>query len=264
MLTITHLTKEKNLFKVTFSNHETLLVSEDQLVRYRLLKGTEISEEELKQLKESSRFDLGLQESYRYISYQLRSEKEVDTFLKDHELPVADRKKVIARLKELNLVNDQIYAESYVRTQIRLSGKGPGAISRQLLQKGIKGPTAENALALYIEEEQLTVALHTGEKALRRIHGKSFKETGQKLRQTLMQKGFSKEISDQVLNELVQAKDSEAENEALIKAADKLWRRHQGKPLAQRQQKIKQNLYQKGFELDMIQQYLDSKEEADE
>lgn len=264
MLTITQLTKEKNLFKVTFSNHETLLVSEDQLVRYRLLKGTEISEEELKELKDNSRFDLGLQESYRYISYQLRSEKEVDTFLKDHELPLADRKKVIERLKELNLVNDKIYAESYVRTQMRLSGKGPGAIRQQLLQKGIKGATSENALALYTEKEQLAVARHTGAKALRRIHGKSFKETGQKLRQTLMQKGFSKEISDGVVNELLQEKDGEVEMEALTKAGDKLWRRHQGKPLAQRQQKIKQNLYQKGFALDLIQQYLDSKEEVDE
>lgn len=264
MLTITGLAKEKNLFKVTFSNHETLLVSEDQLVRHRLLKGQEISEAELQELKDSSRFDLGLQESYRYISYQLRSEKEVDQFLKEHELPLKDRKKVIERLKELNLVNDKIYAESYVRTQMRLSGKGPGAIRQQLLKKGIKGGTAEDALALYEEKEQLAVALHTGEKALRRIHGKSFKETGQKLRQSLMQKGFGPEEINQVLAELLVEKDQEAENAALEKEADKLWRRHQSKPREKRNQKIKQSLYQKGFDLMAIQQYLDSKEEMDD
>ena len=39
-----------------------------------------------------------------YISYQLRSEKEVRTYLKDKEINLEDRHLVVQRLKELNLL----------------------------------------------------------------------------------------------------------------------------------------------------------------
>ena len=71
-----------------------------------------------------------------YISYQLRSEKEVRTYLKDKEINLEDRHLVVQRLKELNLLDDRTYGESYLRTQIRLGDKGPSVISHQLKQKG--------------------------------------------------------------------------------------------------------------------------------
>ncbi len=60
-----------------------------------------------------------------YLSYQLRSEKEIRTYLKEKEILQEDRNKIVARLKELDLVDDLVYGESYVRTNIRLSDKGP-------------------------------------------------------------------------------------------------------------------------------------------
>ena len=87
MNTIIRINKGKGPFyEVATSEGETLRVSEDLLVRFRLLKGKELSEEELKEIKKSAGFDLGLQQAMNYISYQLRSEMEVRTYLKDKEI----------------------------------------------------------------------------------------------------------------------------------------------------------------------------------
>lgn len=52
MITIVRISKGKgNFYKVEFSNGEALRVSEDLLVRYRLLKGMELSEEEFQKVK---------------------------------------------------------------------------------------------------------------------------------------------------------------------------------------------------------------------
>lgn len=136
MNTIIRINKGKGPFyEVATSEGETLRVSEDLLVRFRLLKGKELSEEELKEIKKSAGFDLGLQQAMNYISYQLRSEMEVRTYLKDKEIEKQDRDLVVERLKELNLIDDKNYGESYIRTQVRMSDKGPVVISQQLRKK---------------------------------------------------------------------------------------------------------------------------------
>ncbi|WP_029486725.1 recombination regulator RecX [Enterococcus gallinarum] len=258
MITIIRISKGKGPFyEVDFSNGESLRVSEDLLVRFRLLKGKEVTEEELTEIKKSSGFDIGLQQAMNYISYQLRSEKEVRTYLKDKEINLEDRHLVVQRLKELNLLDDRTYGESYLRTQIRLGDKGPSVISQQLKQKGLSEEVIQEVMPLYTEEKQFDVGYHTAEKALRRFQGKSHKEMMQKLSLHLMQKGFRQPVIQLILDELPTDRGDEEENAALQKEGQRLLRRHQRLPLNKRKMKIKQGLYQKGFALDAIQQFLD-------
>ena len=96
---------------------------------------------------------------------------------------------------------------------------------------------------------------------LKKIHNKSFKETKQKLQLALRQKGFNGDIVSAVLESLSLEVDEETEKEALKKAGERLWRRHQNKAPQIRNQKIKQSLYQKGFSLEEIQQFIDEQTE---
>lgn len=262
MITVVRTTKGKNSFyKVEFSNGEAVRVSEDLLVKYRLFKGAELSAEDYRELQENIHYDSGLQQAMNYISYQLRSEKDVRIYLKDKEIPLEDRHKIIARLKELQLIDDKVYGESYVRTQMRTSDKGPTVIKQQLRQKGLTDDLIEEVIHLYTPEAQFDVAYHVAEKSLRKIHRKSFKETLQKVRTTLMTKGFSSDTIQIVMAELPAEKDEEDEFEALAKEGERLWRRHQSKAKNVRNQKIKQGLYQKGFQMDDIQRFLDERVE---
>lgn len=265
MLTVTKISKGKGPFyRVDLSEGEALQVSEDVLVRYRLLKGRELDEETIQEIKKSSGADFGFQLAMNYLSYQLRSEKEIRTYLKEKEILQEDRNKIVARLKELDLVNDLVYGESYVRTNMRLSDKGPKKLAQQMQQKGLKPEIIEQAFAQYTVEDQVQNARQTAEKTFGKNHGKSQKELLRKIQQTLMTKGFSQEVIQQAMADLPQEVDQETEYDYLVKQGDKLWRRNSRFEPKKRNLKVKQSLYQKGFDLDMIQRFITEKEEESE
>lgn len=256
---------EKNgFYTIVFTEGQEVQVSEDLLVKYRLLKGSEITAELFETLKASAGYQIGLQMAYNYVSYQLRSEKEMYQYLKKKEVTTKDAKEIIARLKELNLVDDQVYAESYIRTQIRMGDKGPYVLSQNLKQKGIDPLIIEQALYLYTIDDQQAIAIKVAEKSWRKNQNKSYQENLQKIRATLMQKGFGSEVIQLVFDELSFEKDEEAEENALFIEGAKLLRRHQRLDRSKKIQKIKNQLYQKGFSLDQIQHFIDEEVIEDE
>lgn len=265
MLTVVKISQGRGPFyKVEFSNGEKLRLSEDTVVRHRLLKGQELDENTLEEIKQEGKEDMGYQMALNYLSYQLRTEKEIRTYLKDNEIESNDRHKIVARLKEVDLLNDLVYGESYIRTQMRLGDKGPRVLQQKLRQKGLKDEDIQQALYLYESEEQFDVALHTAQKAMRKFHHNSQREVQQKIQQLLMTKGFNPDISKSVIAELDFSEIEEGENDALELQGEKLWRKNQRFEPAKRRQKVKQSLYQKGFQLDLIDAFIQGKEEADE
>lgn len=265
MLTVVKISQGRGPFyKVEFSNGETLRLSEDTVVRHRLLKGQELDEKLLAEIKQEGKEDMGYQMALNYLSYQLRTEKEIRTYLKDNEIESDDRNKIVIRLKEVKLVDDLVYGESYIRTQMRLGDKGPRVLQQKLKQKGLKENDIQQALYLYEVDEQFQVAFHTAKKSLKKFHHHSQREVRQKVQQLLMTKGFSSDTSKNVLAELDFSEVEEQENDALEVQGEKLWRKNQRFEPAKRRQKVKQSLYQKGFQLDQIDAFIRGKEEADE
>ncbi|MFV0559146.1 MAG: recombination regulator RecX [Enterococcus sp.] len=265
MITVQRISKGKGPFyQVDLTTGEKIQVSEDVLIKYRLLKGQELTEDSLAEIKKNSSYDFGLQQAMNYISYQLRSEKDVRTYLKEKEIHLEDRNNIVTRLKELDLINDQVYGDSFVRTQMRLSDKGPNYLAQQLKKKGLKEHVISQALTFYEEELQLEIATHTAEKTFNKTHGKSYKETINKVRQTLMKKGFTSETISNALEQATFEQDSDSEEDALTIQGEKLWRKNARFEPAKRRQKVKQSLYQKGFQLDAIQQFIELKEQEDD
>lgn len=232
-------------------------MSEDLLVQFRLIKDKELTAAQMTDLKTKSGYDWGLQLALNYISYQLRTQKEIDDYLKTKEFSKVDRQKIIQRLLELRVLDDLFYAESYVRTQLALADKGPKQLHQKLKQKGVAESTIQYALTLYDEGVELTLAQQTALKLNKRIHHKSHRERLQKIRLGLVQKGYQSAIIEQVMQEVVIEPDAEDEHLALMKVGQRVWQRNQRLSLVKRQQKVKQALYAKGFTLDAIQEFID-------
>ncbi|MHC5226883.1 recombination regulator RecX [Enterococcus sp. LJL99] len=261
METIIKITKEKGQFYLIWlSSGEKLRVSEDTLVRQRLLKDQELTQSSIEEIKKAGSYDVGLQLSLNYLSYQLRSKKEIFDYLKEKEILLDDRKKIVLRLEEMNLLNDAVFSESYVRTLMRTSDKGPKTIMQQLKRKGLNDEDIQHGLTFYTVEDQVEVAIVAAEKAMKRYRTKSFKDGLQKVQLHLIQKGFNREVIDLALEELSFEKDEEQEEEIIKKEGDKLWERHRKLEPYKRLMKVKQSLYQKQFDLDLIQEYLNEKE----
>lgn len=255
---------KNNLYKVTLTSGRHFRVSEDVLVRRRLLKGMELTEADITEIEQQTQLDFGYQQALNYLSYQLRSEKEIKDYLLKKEIQLSNIPEIMARLVSLNLVNDQTFSESYIRTQARLSDKGPRVISDKLRQKGIKPEIIEAAMNEYPIDAQAEVALTTALKGLKKYQRHSFIEQQQKVKQLLMTKGFSNELISQTMTELALEKDEDDEQEKLKALGDKLWQKNQRFDLSKRKQKVTQSLYQKGFSFDIIREFITEKEMTDD
>ncbi|WP_373821058.1 RecX family transcriptional regulator, partial [Jeotgalibaca porci] len=200
-----------------------------------------------------------------YLSYGLRSEKEVRTKLREQEIPEIYIEPALQRLRDQKYIDDLIYGESYTRTMMTINRKGPRVIAQELKQKGLDEPTIMTALDQNPENVQLENALALAEKTLRKQSWVSSREGGQKTRLYLQQKGFDKEIIQQVFEEVETEKSAEDELGALRVQGDKAWvryaRKAEGRALVQ---KVRASLYQKGFANELINTYIEEKELNDE
>lgn len=255
---------KNSYYSVTTNNGRKIRVSEDTLVRHRLLKGEEISDEDLSKIEKEAELDIGYQMALSYLSYQLRSEREIRDQLKKKEISAEGISYVIAKLKEVSLLDDLVFAESYVRTVMKTQDKGPQTIKQGLFQKGISPEISEKALSLYSFDDQELAATRVAEKAMHKYRDKSHKEQENKVRQHLFTKGYSSDVISLVMSNLEVEKDEDEEWDLLVIQGDKLWRKNARLDAAKRKQKIKQSLFQKGFDFSEINRYIEEKEMADD
>ncbi|MFC1656218.1 regulatory protein RecX [Patescibacteria group bacterium] len=95
--------------------------------------------------------------SLRLIAKKRYTEHELLTKLKrKKEGSKKDKDMVISRLKELNYIDDEIFAKDFIKTRSELSPRGSRMLSWELRRKGIKKESIEKTLeAAEINEEEL-------------------------------------------------------------------------------------------------------------
>lgn len=253
MKTIENIRKDKgNHYVATFDDGDKLRVNEDVLVKFRLHKDKQITQEEYEELQTETGFQVGLQVALRYLDYQMRTEYEIRMQLKGKNIPTQEIRKIIERLYEMRLLNDLSYAQSFVRTQKNTSDKGPLQIRQLLYRKGVKDEWIDEAMEEFPEEEQNESASKIAQKLTKKYARKSYKEGLMKIRQSLMTKGYYSHSIDYAMEQLEFEKDEEEEWELLLIQAQKLWQKNSRLEDYKRTFKVKQSLYQKGFDIDDI------------
>lgn len=254
--------KQKDRYNI-FLNRENgdeefaFSVDEAVLIEYRLHKGMEVSEGLIDELTRKDTVHKAYNLAVRYLSYRMRTEKEMERYLTEKEIDPEHIGQVMARLIKESLLDDSLFAEMFVRTRINTSNKGPLLIQKELIEKGVRVPIAENAVQQYPFDEQIKKVQRFAEKKLRQ-RNKSFRSQMQQLKAQLMQKGFTQDAIREGLAGMEEQKDEEKEWEALVNQGTKLMGKHEKKFEGyELRQKITEGLYRKGFPFDLIQQFLD-------
>ncbi|MGP6140276.1 recombination regulator RecX [Jeotgalibaca sp. A127] len=257
--------KRKDRFNIFVDGEYAFPVSEAVLIKLGLNKGMQLTPERMEEIERENSAYMAYTTAVDYLSYGLRSEKEVRTKLREQEIPEIYIEPTLQRLRDQKYIDDVIYGESYTRTAMTINRKGPRVIAQELKLKGLDEPTILTALDQYPEEVQLENAQALAEKTLRKQSRVSSREGGQKTRLYLQQKGFDKEIIQQVFEELDTEKSEADELDALRVQGDKAWTRYarkaKGRELAQ---KVRASLYQKGFPGELINMYIEEKGIDDE
>lgn len=249
--------KRKGRYNIFIDGQYRFPISEEVLIQFQLHKGQEITNDQIETITNADSISKAYNKALDYLSYQLRTEKEIIQYLQQHKFTDFQIEPVLQRLRNQGYINDLEYAKSYVRTIAKTSDKGPKVIIQNLQKKGILENDIETALKEFPFEEQLQNTVKIAQKLARKYHREAFKIKIQKIKNGLFAKGFNSEITTKAINRLELEKDKNQEMEQLHLQGTKIIRRYQKLPLPQRNQKVKAALYRKGFSMDEINQFID-------
>ena len=146
--------------------------------------------------------DQVLDKMAKYCAYQERCVKDVKDKLKTFDIPQEEKSKILDYLLDNRFVNDERFANSFVRGKVNQSGWGVNKIRFHLMQKGIAKELIDEALGRTDEEvyrQRLIDILKTKSKT---IKADSDFEKKRKLAAYAMQKGFEGNLIWEVLKDL--------------------------------------------------------------
>ncbi|RST63980.1 recombination regulator RecX [Bacillus pumilus] len=232
----------------------------DVLVQHDLKKGKELDEADVIDIQFGDAVKKGFQQAVDYLSYRMRSVKEVTDYLTKKEIPAPAISEIIHKLKHYKYVNDLEFAEAYVNTHRKTNSKGPSVLKKELKLKGIDDDNIEQALSQYPDDLQLEEAVKQVQKLVRKEKNRSAKEIEQRIKLQLQRKGFSFGIIDKALQEAYDGQEEEKEEEALLYMMEKAKRKVGYDGSFEKKMKVKQFLFRKGFDLDTIDHVLDKGE----
>ncbi|WP_196246237.1 recombination regulator RecX [Lacticaseibacillus zhaodongensis] len=268
MPTITSIATQKRAgrYNIYVDGHFAFGLDESTIVRFALFKGQELTDEELQHLQDDDERAKALATALDYLSHQSRTVEQVQKKLRGKDYPENAIAQALTQLQELHYLDDADYAQRFVQENVRSGERGRRGISDWLRTRGVAADTIESALAALTFDEEESIAQRVAQKYLRHPGQKSAKALTQGLRQQLMQKGFSSEVIDVVLEDNVPEVDQEHEDALLREQAAKLWRQKRRFKPAERKMKVKQALFRKGFSgtpVDNILADLEAEEDDD-
>ena len=119
------------------SNKSTITLYDDIVLKYNLLLRKEIKDQELAEIIKANQDLKSYYESLNYLNKKMRSQKEVENFLKKKEYSDEVILKTINQLKKEGYINDELVEESFIHDMLTLTLNGPLKIKAGLEKLGI-------------------------------------------------------------------------------------------------------------------------------
>jgi len=176
-------------------------LDEEVLYKYGLKEGEEVDQRKIEQIIQSEAKKEAKDIALKFLSYRMRSEKEVRDKLKNKEFVKDIIDEVIEDLKRVNLVDDYEFASAWIRDRISNNPRGKALLKQELYKKGIKEETIKKVLREYFkdEDEELNLAKKLLEKRKKRYENLEKKVAKRRMMSFLLRRGFSYDIVKQVL-----------------------------------------------------------------
>jgi len=173
-------------------------IDERLLLDFDLYIGKEISEADIEKYKEGDAFQKCMDKAFRFLSFRMRSEKEMrDKLLEKYD--EATVKKAIRRLQQLKFIDDTGFTRAWVES--RKVGRGKKALAFELSRKGVEKEIIDEALFDLSEDEELESALELVKKRSK-YKGLDKNEAYQKIGGFLSRRGYSYDVIKKVINEV--------------------------------------------------------------
>ena len=208
MLTVTRLeTQKKNPQRINVYLDGEFAFGISRASAPWLAEGNQLSQQKINDLQEKDQFEGAYQRAINFLSYRVRSEKEIRHNLTKHDVPEEIIQRVVDRLRGASLVNDRDFASQWVENRVQFKPRGKRALSSELFQKGIGNEIIEDVLA-ELDEEKLAFACARSK--IRKFAGMEEKAFQKKLSGLLTIRGFPYHVTKDVVGSLWKEMEKES------------------------------------------------------
>lgn len=211
---VTLLKRPKHRYKISFGTH-TLEVHEDVMIKYRMMKGSVFTRDELEEIVLADERQRAYADALNALSRKMRTSYEIGMRLEEKGWTKEVVHEVLQRLREEKLIDDAVYAQEWAQQRVKSRGKGKMWVRHELRQKGVEKPLIEEALGMVSEEEELTSAHELALKKWRSSSG-DVQDLRRKTGSFLMRRGYSGSLVSRVLRNII-------EQEGLSSSEDDEW-----------------------------------------
>ncbi|MDD4210772.1 MAG: RecX family transcriptional regulator [Clostridia bacterium] len=178
-------TKNKERVNVHLDGEFFCGLQAETVIKHSLKVGDDIEQDELTLLQFESEKQMAFNKVLNLISKRQKTQKQIQTYLSDKYYGQKTIDYVIAKLKEYNYINDELFAKNYVLAYCH--SKGKKRLKQELLLKGVGIKIIDEVLSNL--EEQDEVVKELVQKYMKNKEKSS--KTMTKLYAFLMRRGFS-------------------------------------------------------------------------
>lgn len=245
---INKIKKQNNKYKIILEDNKEIITYDQIIIKNNILYKKQLTEEQIKTIEEENKYYEIYNNILKFIKTKLRSEYEIEEYLKKQGINQKTKEKLIKTLKEEKLINDEIYIKAYIHDKISLTNDGPNKIKKDLINKKIPEDLINNELEKLDNEEIKEKLEKLIIKKLKSNTKYSQNMMNIKLLNYFLNLGYAKE---EILNIIEQNKTTN--NNIIKKEYNKLYNKLKNKYQEEElKRNIKQKLYQKGFNTDEI------------
>lgn len=232
-------------YQLELANSDKIEVYEDVILKLELLIKGNITKDLIDKINnENEKYDCYYM-ALKYLKIRVRSQKEIYDYLLKKECNKENIIKVIEILEKQGYINDYNFAKAFLGNKLITTSNGPYKIKNDLKDKGISSDIIEAIIGDYtidIQKEKISKKINSMVKSNRNRGNNLLKK---KMYNDLIRQGFKRGIVVSLLQEIELEDDKKLLDKEYNKLYKKLSRKYDGEEL---EYKIRQKLYQKGFE----------------
>lgn len=195
----------KNEYELYVEGEYAFTISEEDYFRYYLYDKSEISLEQLDQIRYKTMFAKGVTTAIRYAVRQKRTEKQTEDYLIKKGFTEDVAHSVLHHLRKEKYLDDDDYARRYVKGRVNTTDKSLNMIIIELKHKGICEEMAEKYAYEY-KEIEYDRALKVATKRFGYFNESQEIKTKLKYQKKifsfLMYRGYDRDIIYEIINKL--------------------------------------------------------------
>lgn len=188
---------------VELDSGEKIELEPDTIMQFQLATGGEVDEKRIYEIRSADQKRKCLQKALHLISIRPRSAGELKERFKREGYFEEAIETSLNYLQDNGYLNDEVFAERFAKSRLQKKDLGETALRFELLKKGIAKPIVDRVLTkIYGETPVFEMALKAAQKKIKTIKAAEPQKKKQKLYPFLLQRGFSSDIIQRVIEEL--------------------------------------------------------------